>query len=146
MKKIFLDTNVWLRFLIGDQKRQYEACKKLIALNEEGKLKVYTSTVVLLEIIYTLLSFYRVKKKTIIADVKAILASRNLTLIQKTDFQKALVLYQKHNIKLADCLIASQLPKNVVLCTYDRDFKKIKKIVSLTPKEIIKKLNLPITE
>lgn len=143
MKKIFLDTNVWLRFLIGDQEAQYEVCKKLIALNEEGKFKIYTSTIVLLEIIYTLLSFYRVQKKTIISDVKAILASRNLTLIEKTDFQKALALYQKHNIKLADCLIASQLPKNVVLCTYDWDFKKIKNIVSLTPKEVIKKLNLP---
>jgi len=136
MKKIFLDTNVWLRFLVGDQKKQYEECKKLISLNEEGKFKVYTSTIVLLEIIYTLASFYKVKKREIISDIKAILASRNLTLIEKTDFKKALSFYQKHNIKLADCLIASQLPKNVVLCTYDCDFKKIKSVVNLTPKEI----------
>ncbi len=140
MKKIFIDTNVWLRFLVGDQKTQYEACKKLIALNEEGKFRIYTSTIVLLEIIYTLSSFYRVKKKAIISDIKAILSSRNLTLIEKTDFKKALILYQKHNIKLADCLIATQLQKNVVLCTYDRDFKKIKNVFSVTPQEIVKQI------
>jgi len=136
MKKIFLDTNIWLRFLVADQKKQYEACKKLISLNEEGKLRIYTSTIVLLEIIYTLTSFYRVKKESVISDIKAILASRNLTLIEKTNFQKAWRFYQKYNIKLADCLIASQLPENVILCTYDREFKKIKSITNLTPEEI----------
>ena len=138
MKKVFLDTNVWLRFLVGDQKEQYETCKKLIALNEEGKLKIYTSTIVLLEIIYTLSSFYRVRKKTVISDIKAILSARNLTLIEKTNFKKALSFYQRYNIKLADCLIASQLPKDVALCTYDQDFRKIKNITTITPEEIVK--------
>lgn len=139
MRKIFLDTNIWLRFLVADQKKQYETCKKLISLNEEGKFKLYTSTIVLLEIIYTLSSFYRIRKRTIINDIKAILISRNLTLIEKTDFEKALSLYQKHKIKLADCLIASQVPKGVLLCTYDRDFKKIKSVVSVTPEEMVRK-------
>lgn len=137
MKKIFIDTNIWLRFLIGDKKQQFESCQKLLILNEEGKFKSYTSTIVLLEVIYTLSSFYKIKKETILADIKAILSSRNLTLIEKTDFKKALLLYQKHNVKLADCLIASQIPEKVFLCTYDRDFKKIKRITSLPPEEVI---------
>lgn len=138
MKKIFVDTNIWLRFLVADQQEKYEACKQLISLNEEGNFRGYTSTIVLLELAYTLSFFYKISKKEIIADIRVILATRNLTLIEKTDFPKSLLLYQKYNAKLADCLIATQLPKDVILCTYDRDFKKIKAIVSLAPEEIIK--------
>lgn len=139
-KKVFIDTNVWLRFLVADQKEKYQACKRLIALNEEGKLRVYTSTVVLLEVIYTLTSFYRISKKEMVKDIKTILSSRNLTLVEKTDFRKALSCFSKHNIKLADCLIATQLPKQTILCTYDKDFEKLKTIVNQTPDQIIKKL------
>lgn len=137
MKKVFIDTNVWLRFLVADQKEKYEACKKLIGFNEEGKLRIYTSTIVLSEIIYTLTSFYRVSKRAIIKDIKTILSSRNLTLIEQTNFRKTLACFSKHNIKLADCLIGTQLPKKTILCTYDRAFQKIKNIVSLTPEKII---------
>ena len=70
--------------------------------------------------------------------MKAILASRNLTLIEKTNWRQAIELYQQHNIKLADCLIASQLAKGVILCTYDQDFKRLKEVASVTPDQVIK--------
>lgn len=139
MKKFFIDTNVWLRFFLADNKRQFEDCKKFLTLNEQGRFKIYTSTVVLLEIAFTLKSFYHIRKKQIISDLETLLAARNLTLIEKTSFIKALALFKRHQIKLADCLIASQLPKDVTICTYDREFKKIKDLISLTPKEIIAK-------
>lgn len=142
MRKIFIDTNVWLRFLVADQKEKYEACRKLIELVEEGKIRTYTSTIVFLELIYTLASFYKIKQGQIMADIKDILSGRNLTLIEKTDFRKSLALYEKHKIKLADCLISTQLPKAVALCTYDADFKKIKNIISLTPDEVLQNTNM----
>lgn len=136
-KKIFIDTNVWLRFLLADKKEQFEACNKFFTLNEEGKFKIYTSTIVLLEITYTLTTFYQIPKKQITTDLKNILATRNLTLIEKTHFLKALKLLSRYQIKLADCLIASQLPPKTILCTYDRDFQKIKNFTSFTPEQII---------
>lgn len=137
MRKIFIDTNVWLRFLVADQKEKYEACRKLIELVEEGKIRAYTSTIVFLELAYTLASFYKIKQGQITADIKAILSGRNLTLIEKTDFRKSLIFHQRYKIKLADCLISTQLPKRAILCTYDMDFKKIKNITSLTPPEVL---------
>jgi predicted nucleic acid-binding protein len=136
-KKLFIDTNIWLRFLLADQKKQFEDCQKLFNLNEQGKIKIYTSTIVLLEIVFTLASFYQIKKAAIIADLKAILEARNLTLIEKTDFNKTLSLFEAYQTKLADCLIASQLPRDTLLCTYDQDFKKIKTLASLTPAEYL---------
>lgn len=136
-KKLFLDTNVWLRYLLADNKNQFEDCQKLLTLNEQGKFRLYTSTICLMEIAYTLNSFYKIKRGEIISDLKNILAVRNLTLIEKTNFTEALNFFQKYQIKLTDCLIASQLPKSIALCTYDHDFKKIKNLHSLTPTECL---------
>lgn len=140
MKKIFIDTNIWLRFLVADNKEQFKSCQKLLSKIEEGKVRSYTSVIVLLEIIFTLISFYRIKKEQVIGDVNDILSTRNITLIEKTDFKVAFKLFSQYSVKLADCLIASQLPEGVVLCTYDQEFKKLKGIISSTPAEILQKI------
>jgi len=140
MKKIFVDTNIWLRFLVADDKEKFEECKKLLILNESGKFKIYTSTIVLLEIAYTLSSFYQIGKSEIISDLKNILLARNLTLIENTNFPKTLEIFKKFNIKIADCLIISQIPPKTILCTYDKDFRRVSKIKVATPREIIQEI------
>lgn len=137
MKKFFVDTNVWLRYLLADKKKEFIDCQKFFISNEKGEFRLYTSTIVLLEIIYTLNSFYKIPRPKIISDIETILETRNLTLLEKTNFSEALSLFKRLSIKLADCLIASQLPKGVILCTYDNDFKKIKNLETQTPAEII---------
>lgn len=137
MKKIFLDTNIWLRYFLNDEKKQFMDCQKLLSLNETGKLKIYTSTICLLEIVYTLSSFYKITRNQIIINLEDIISTRNLTLIEKTNFPKTLEFFKQHQIKFTDCLIASQLPPKTVLCTYDADFKKIKGCQSLTPAECL---------
>ena len=136
MKKIFVDTNVWLRFLVADDEKSFLLCQQFFKKVEEGKFRIYTSTIVLLEIIYTLTSFYKIDKKQVVEDIKNILSTRNLTLVEKTDFTKALELFSKLSIKMADCMIATQLPKETALCTFDQEFKKIKSIKSFEVGEI----------
>lgn len=134
--KIFIDTNVWLRFLLADVERQYQECLALFSKIEEGKFKPYTSTVVVLEINYVLTSLLKIKKTSVLKDIKTILKTRNLTLIEKTNFEKALKIYQKTNIKFTDCLIASQLPITTILCTFDQEFRKIKNLKVATPYDL----------
>ena len=124
MKKLFLDTNVWLRFILEDNE-QAKGCRELIAQIEAGRWRVYTSTIVLLEINYVLNSIYKIKINKVIKDIELILKTRNLTLIEKTDFRQALKLYRQTKIKLTDCLIAAQLPREMTLVSYDQDFKKL---------------------
>ncbi|MDZ7586574.1 MAG: PIN domain-containing protein [Patescibacteria group bacterium] len=123
MKKLFLDTNVWLRFILEDSE-QANDCRELITQIEAGKWRVYTSTIVMLEINYVLNSVYKIKIGQALGDLEAILKIRNLTLIEKTDFRKALKFYKQTKIKLTDCLIAAQLPPEMILVSYDRDFQK----------------------
>lgn len=135
MKKLFLDTNIWLRFILEDNE-QAKDCRELIAQIEAGKWRVYTSTIVMLEINYVLSSVYKIKINQVLEDVEAILKTRNLALIEKTDFKEALKLYRLTKIKLTDCLIASQLPKRMVFVSYDNDFKKLP-VMLKTPADLL---------
>lgn len=47
-------------------------------------------------------------------------------------------LFSYCSVKLADCLIVSQIPNGAALCTFDQEFKKIKKVNSYSPQEILK--------
>ena len=135
MKKIFLDTNIWLRFILEDN-NQAKDCRELITQIESGKWRVYSSTIVMMEINYVLSSVYKIKRGEVLNDLAAILKTRNLTLIEKTDFESALKFYRQYGIKLSDCLIATQLPKKMILVSYDQDFKKLPVAVK-TPKDLI---------
>ena len=140
--KIFIDTNVLLRFILADDEKSFEECQSLFQLIESGGLTPYTSTIVLMEVFFVLTSTYKVKKQSAISDIDDILNTRNLTLIEKTNFKKAIKLHKKTNIKLSDGVIISQLPKSIILCSFDKEFKKIKEVNCKTPKEILEGLKI----
>ena len=134
--KIFLDTNVWLRYFVKNDRDQYEAAFNLVSMAEGGLIRVYTSSVVLMEINHVARRIYQIPKDQVIIWFKAIQKIRNITIVEKTDFVLALSFYQKYNIKLADCIIASQLPKSTVLVSFDEELSKIKDISVKKPQEI----------
>jgi len=134
--KIFIDTNIFLRFFISGNTPQHTETTFLIKEIENGKHRVYTSNVVLIELIYTLSKFYKQNKPSIIKKIDNILAMRNLTVIEKTNSRQAMDLYKKLNIKYTDCLLFTQVPKDVKLVTYDKDFTKLPQLKIAKPKEI----------
>ena len=133
--RVFLDTNVFLRFLTQDEKIGYEESLRLITKIQSGELTPYTSGIVFLELNYVLTKIYKKKKADVVDAILKLLQIRNLTLVEKVDTKAALDLYKKHDIKLGDCFIASQVPAGVVLVTYDKHFRKIKRFKTLTPAE-----------
>lgn len=133
MIKVFIDTSVFIRFLTRDNQQKFEDCKKFFELIEDGKLRSYTSNIVILEIQFVLIRIYKFSKDKVLNDINSILDLRNLVLIEKTNTQKALKTFSKHNIKYADCLIATQVPKNTKIVTYDDEFSKIKEIPHSQP-------------
>jgi len=135
-RKIFLDTNVWLRFIVADNNEQYKRSRKLIQLIEQGYFKPYASTIVFLEVYYVLTSFYEVGKKEAVRILGKLFKTRGLTILKQTDIRAALNLHSKYKIKLSDCLILTSLPKDVVFITWDKDFKRVKDLICLSPAEM----------
>ena len=123
--KLFIDTNVWLRYLLRDDENAYQTCLKVFSWIAESKIRPYTSSLVLLEINFVTAKIYHASPSEVISTLEKVLKTRNLTLLEKTDFKKALAWHKKYQIKLADCLITSQLKNDIGICTFDSHFKKL---------------------
>lgn len=136
MSKIFLETSVFIRYFTGDDEKKFADCVHLLKIIEEGKLRPYTSNIVIFEILFILTRVYKFPKKNVSKDVQKILSMRNLTLIEKTDTKQAIKIFNESNVKYPDCLIAAQIPKGVRLVSYDEDFRKLKVLIA-TPAELI---------
>ena len=141
MKSVFLDSNIWLRLFLKDQESQYGLTSSIIRLINEGELRPYTSTIIFLEVNYVLKSFYGLSNEKTLHYLLKIKEVKNITVIEKENLDVALKFYREYKIKFADCLIASQIPDNVTLLSFDQDFKKIKNLNYLLPSEFLSTLS-----
>lgn len=136
--KIFLDTNIYIRFFTKDKPEVWPQCQSIFQLVIEEKINLYISNIVVAEILFVLIKTYKFAKNEVIADILKFLKLKNTALVEKTNTNKALDIYNNLNLKYGDCLIASQIPHGVTLCTYDTDdFKKIPNLKIASPSELI---------
>ncbi|MCG2692150.1 PIN domain-containing protein [Microgenomates group bacterium] len=70
---IFVDTNYFLRLLIGDNAKQQLEAKQLFKQGAAGKVKLFSSAVVFLEIYWVMSSFYGKNKQEIIKILENVL-------------------------------------------------------------------------
>lgn len=136
--KIFIDTNVWLRYVVADDAKMFAEVSSLMQYIENGKVDPYSSSIVLLEVYYVLVSKYKIKKESAFKDIKDILETRNLVLLEQTNFKAAVKIHEESKVKLVDCIIASQISSSLIFCSYDKEFAKIKRLKLQTPHEVIK--------
>lgn len=127
MKEVFLDTNIFLRFFVDDEGKQHRGCIRLFELMEAGKVRGIICSVIVLEIYFTLKSFYRFSNKKCEKLLRRILTANNLKIIDSFDYDKALELFTNTGIKFADCLIASLkfFEKGGTIVSYDKDFDRL---------------------
>lgn len=137
MKKIFLETSVFIRYFTRDNLEKFNDCLRLFELVEEGRFKPYTSNIVIAEIIFVLIGIYKIPKKKVLSAVEDILNMRNIVLVEKTRTLESVKLLKKLNIKYGDCLIVHQVPGGTILISYDDDFKKIPYLTTSDPAQIL---------
>ena len=131
----FIDTNIFLRLLTGDHPRKAEACLKMFRRALEKQEPLFTSDLVIAEIIWVLEGFYHLKKEEIVDKVEKILNTPNLHCQNKKLLQECLILYLEKDIDFIDAYNAVLMKKNKIeaIHTYDKDFKSISWITSREP-------------
>ncbi len=142
MKSIFLDTNIWIRVIVKDNEQMFQEAIKIFQAAEQGKVKILTSGIILLEVIFVLKRLYKFTKIELQDVIKNILDTRGIRIIDKTDTKVALEYFLETGIKFSDCLIASQIPENAIFCSFDTDFQRFKNLSFMHPKELNTKLKL----
>lgn len=124
-RRYFLDTNIFLRIVVNDDRKKAEECASLIALIREGTIRATTSHLVLAEFVWTCLSLYRLKKAEVVKLVRGIISIPHLSLTDEYNTLHALVLYEKYGVKFIDALIASHSffqKHGGSIVSYDTDF------------------------
>ena len=133
-KTLFVDTNVFLRFLLNDHKTQSPAANKLFKEAGKGKITLTTSSLIMAEMVFTLDSFYKLSKQEIIKKVHAILFFEGLKITEKNILIQAITFYEKKNIDFIDAYGAAfALENKIDICSFDRDFDRVKEIKRFNP-------------
>jgi len=122
MGSVFVDTNVFLRFLTNDDPVKAKRAELLFRDALKGKIRLATSLLVIAEIIWTLESFYKLEKPDIAAKIEKILNTPNLDCPEAALLFMALDLYVHANIDFVDAYNAFHMKEHGLtqILTYDR--------------------------
>lgn len=104
MKKIFINTNYFLRLLLKDNKTQFEKAYHLFQQAINQKIILYTSLIVIFEIYWVLFIFYKKNKKKIVWYLEKILKMSFIEIENREILLKAIDIYKNRNIDdFEDC-------------------------------------------
>ena len=130
MGRKFIDTNIFLRYLTKDDPSRYEKCREIFKSATEGKIELFTSEMVIAELIWTLLSYYKVSKGEVIEELSIIVGTENLYIPDKNIIADALLLYSRKNIDYIDAYNAMFMKyyNSPEIYSYDQDFDLVEDI------------------
>ena len=128
MTKLFVDTNVFLRFLTNDDPVKAKRAETLFRQATKNQIHLTTSLLVIAEIIWTLESFYHLSKADIASKVETILNTPNLFCSETETVLMVLDLYVQENMDFIDAFHAYALQTQGLsqIATYHhKHFKRV---------------------
>jgi uncharacterized protein len=133
----FVDTNIFLRFLVNDDPVKADACEALFRKAIAGEETLFTSEMVITEIIWVLESYYELKKSDIRKSVEKILNTQNLQCPNREIIINALSLYDEKDIDYIDAYNAFVLKLQEIkeIYSYDKHFDRLTWLKRVEPGE-----------
>ena len=131
----FINTNIFIRFLTNDIPDKAAACEDIFREAAEKNESLFTTEMVIAEIIWVLESYYELPKKEVQEMVEKILITPFLLCPQKDLILNALTLYGDKNVDYIVAYNASILREQGIkeVYSYDRHFDKIDWVRRLEP-------------
>ena len=124
-KKILLDTNVIVRFLVQDNQEHFIKAVKIFQDIEDLHTEAYLMDFILAEVVYVLKRIYKFDKKLISHTLQQLLMYPNLFLDNKLVAYEALSIYSDKNIDFADAyLCAKRKLEGYKIVSFDKDLNK----------------------
>lgn len=128
MKKFIVDTNIFIRFLLKDNKKFYQQAKKYFNDAKEKKIVLILLSQVVFEIDYVLRSVYKLSRKESADILKNLIKSPYLQVENRQVIGEAVEKYAEKNIDLVDLfLIETARKEKVEILSFDKDFSKLDK-------------------
>jgi predicted nucleic acid-binding protein len=139
---LFVDTNVFLRLLTGDNADMQAECFQLFARAGAGDVRLWTSQLVLAELAWTLRSLYHLPRPEIARTLRGVLDLPGLSLEPRALLHAAVDLLESRNIGFADAVFAAEIQARgeSQICSYDRDFE-MPGIERIHPRRVLENLD-----
>jgi predicted nucleic acid-binding protein len=99
---LFVDTNVFLRFLTNDVPEQAAAVEALFRRAAAGEVRLVTNTMVIAEIVWVLESYYHLSSAEVQERAMAVAHMDGLTLPELDIVTDALLAYAQSNVDFID--------------------------------------------
>ncbi|MBU2603172.1 MAG: PIN domain-containing protein [Actinobacteria bacterium] len=99
---LFVDTNVFLRFLTNDVPEQADAAEALFRRAAAGEVGLVTNTIVVAEIVWVLESYYRLTRPDVMERALAVAHMDGLALPESDIITEALLEYAESNVDFID--------------------------------------------
>ena len=133
----FIDANIFIRHLTGDDPVKAQACFDLFQLAERGEVSLTTSESVVAEVVYVLASkqLYNLTRPEIRRLLYPLLSLPGLKLAARKLYLRALDIYATFPIDFGDALVAAHMERQDLteLYSYDRDFDPLAGMKRLEP-------------
>lgn len=131
----FVDTNVFLRFLVNDDPEKAADCETLFKKAVAGEEVLFTTDMVIAEIVWVLESYYELARSEVRDRVEKILNTQNLNCPNKDLILNSLAAYEEKNIDFIDAYNAFILKKNGIseLYSYDAHYDRLKWLTRIEP-------------
>ena len=136
MADLFVDTNVFLRFLTNDDAAKARRAEALFKKAVAGEVALETSLLVVAELVWTLESFYGLARDDVAEKIGKILNTPNLYCDDRSRILEALDLYADKNVDFIDAYhgVALRDRDAVTVVTYDRKhFKRMEWLSIVEP-------------
>ncbi len=135
-KAVFVDTNLFLRYLTNDVPAQADAVEILLRQAAMAETRLVTTSLVLAEIVWTLESFYHLSKSDVQEKILAILNTPGLEVADGDLALQTISWYVTYNVDFIDAYNAVWLLSQGLdtVCTFDRKhFVRLPGITVQTP-------------
>ncbi len=122
-----LDTNVLVRYLLNDDKRQSAMARFFIQKAVANGEAVRISLLTILETEWVLRSYGKRDKATVIEVFQALLEARDVEIELEESLEQALHYYKNSNADFADCLMTSRYQRSgcTAMMTFDDKASKL---------------------
>ncbi|MEA1969361.1 MAG: type II toxin-antitoxin system VapC family toxin [Thermodesulfobacteriota bacterium] len=123
-----IDTNILVRFLIGDDKLQAKKVYTIFKKAESEKKELFVPLLVILEMLWVLESVYEISRREILESISDLLLMSIFKFDQQSALQQFVHSAQGNKYDLSDLLIAHSAKNNgcEAVITFDKKASKFK--------------------
>jgi len=135
MKRYVLDTNLLVRFLIGDHPTMSPAAAALFEEGAAGRIDLLLEPTIVAEAIFVLTGLYQ-RPRTEVADaLRDLIVGCRLRIHRPQVILNALERFKETPVDFPDSLIAAvAVDEGVPVASFDRDFDRFKNLRRFEPK------------